>query len=265
MGNELRFGRFEDGSCESGSRCCRTRKWQTMETGAHVNVWVTLQSALQDSIRLSGCPGPLLGFLLADRPDLHHTSPGVDGRTGRNFACAKTYEHMRAVSPRRPSPPTDVVLPSPFSPPPASLSLSLLRARSLTVLALWKVQSCQGECQTTAWSDPLNTHTGRVPHTHTLKSHSAPLISERLRGKSALAHTLFIITYNNYSNRLLFTTSRICSFGGVMQLPASSGEGCRFDSHLGPFVSEICRLTLHAMFVPLLSGRSHCPNRWMRE
>lgn len=48
-----------------------------------------LQSMYQDSIRLPGGADPLVGFHPADRPDLHHTSAGVDGRTGRNLSAPK--------------------------------------------------------------------------------------------------------------------------------------------------------------------------------
>lgn len=67
------------------------------EQGNLVNVWAMLRSTDQDSISLVACVEPLVGFRPADRHDLHHTSPGDDGRTDRNFAVPK-HTSMHSIS-----------------------------------------------------------------------------------------------------------------------------------------------------------------------
>lgn len=131
-----------------------------------VNDWMILQSTCQDSIILTGCVEPLVVVHPTDRPDLHHTSPGDAGPMG----CTKTYKHVRRLYLETNSSLHRHLL-TWFSPPPAHLPLSLYSC-SLTVLALWKVQSCQGECQTTCVEQSAkHTHTDIVPHTHSCNSH----------------------------------------------------------------------------------------------
>lgn len=74
-----------------------------------------------------------MGFCPTDRPDLHHTSPGDDGRTGRNLAAPKhtaththTHRHRHTPTPPTlnccaPSQPPDVVPPLPLLASPSLL------------------------------------------------------------------------------------------------------------------------------------------------
>lgn len=164
-----------------------TVKWLTLETEGHVNVgWCFNPRTRTESV------------WLAVWPDLHHTSPGDDGENGQKRYSAKTYKHIRRLRSQ-----TAHSIPTfwrGFSPPPSHLT-SLSRSLSLTILALWKVQSCQGECQTTALSNLLNTHTDMVPHTF-MRLILALLFSEKLRETFDTTLdwvTLFIIKNNCFS------------------------------------------------------------------
>lgn len=131
-----------------------------------------LQSTYQDSIRLPGGADPLVGFRPADRPDLHHTSAGVDGRTGRNLTAPK-HTSAYAISAQTNSTHRPHLL-TWFSPSPASHPPT----RPLTLLSFCSsLSDSPGTMKSSGLSEGMSddcveqsakhTHTHRHGATHT--------------------------------------------------------------------------------------------------
>lgn len=135
-----------------------------------VNACVMLRSTYDDGISPVSCVEPLVGFHPTDRTDLHNTSPGDDGRTGRKLAAPKhtcpLYSQTSRYTARSkgPTQPSDVVFPSPSSPPfppfPPSLSFALSDSPG-TVKSSELSLGMSDDCVELSTHNPLT-----PPHTH---------------------------------------------------------------------------------------------------